>query len=259
MNRKNPLRIRPSGLTTLAGLATVLAFCGVAAAPPPGPKPRGARPPAAGPKHPVGTPKIHHPKPKLAKPHPRLHAHRVRARAHTRVRRYYWYPKYRRPLPKPVWPIIGYTYYPSTTVEYVAVPQSAEPKSETNIVITGSDPASSETATAAGSASSNRYVQIQELAELIHEWRTLNESPAFHERVLAAEASEQHRSALDKIRQKNQEFDAAAKQAMEQLAEGRSAYTWIESARQALACLIELAEALPEASQEQASSLASES
>jgi len=86
---------------------------------------------------------------------------------------------------------------------------------------------------------------MQELTDLVHEWRTLNESPAFHERLPGPDATEEARATMTQLREANQAFDRISRQAMQDLAAGRSAESRIAQASECLQKLMALAESLP--------------
>jgi len=176
----------------------------------PGPRPPTYRPPHA----PAHKPKV---KPK-AKPHLPVTKPKVKAPFVKRHR--YWLPYYRVKTPVYVWQDLGYTYYVGGT-DYVL---PAETDSE----------------------AAKRLKQIQELTDLVHEWRTINESSEVHERLPGPDAPAEARAVVANIRAENEEFDRVTRQAMLDLAEGRSAEIRLTSARSHLNKIIELVESLPE-------------
>ncbi len=224
-----------SNWTIGMGLIGALLLSNVALAPPPGgpkpgprPKPPKPAPRAAGPKRPG-------PKPRPARPTPRLP--KAPRKLHRRAWRY-WHPRYVGPRIKPVWQHTGYKYYIGGT-GYVVVPQPGA--SETEVAALSGEPSESDVQIG------ERLVQLQQLTELIHEWRTLNESPAFHERVRTAEAtaSDETKATLNSIRHDNRDFDSTVRAAMQQLVKGESAEKHVDDARDALERLMDLADKLP--------------
>jgi hypothetical protein len=171
------------------------------------------------------------------------------------VRRpHYWHPRYvARPSPT-VWRTIGYPYYVGGS-DYVVVTPPAETGNETYEVVPVPVPAEAPTdstdprsAGAEGGTEENttegRYLEMQELADLIHEWRTMNESPLVHERI--ASGDELDENLLNRISRENQQFDLQTRAAMDDLARGSSAEPRLVAARQHLENLAELFESLPE-------------
>jgi hypothetical protein len=199
---------------------------------PPAARPAGKKPPA---KHPAGPPKRVGRKPGAPTKRP--------AKVHRYVRRYhYWHPLYRVAPRVTEWRHIGYPYYVGGT-NYVVLPQE-----------TSSDVSSSETLIVAPSAAESEsavtevYVQLQELTELIYEWRTLNESPTFLQRLTASEGQTSDPSVVNGIRELNQRFDQVTRAAMLKLAGGESAESELDAARRCWERLLELVEQLPESS-----------
>lgn len=123
-----------------------------------------------------------------------------------------------------VWARTGYTYYPGGR-DYIAV------------TVSDSDVKDRRSAT--------RYVQIQELTQLVHEWRSLNEDPVVHERVAKEQDDPQVRSTLATIRKTNERFDRLTRKIMLDLAKGKSVDSKLVSARSYLEKLIKLVETLP--------------
>jgi hypothetical protein len=91
-----------------------------------------------------------------------------------------------------------------------------------------------------------KYEQLQELVEMIHEWRTINESPDVHERVAAANESPDNKDKVESLKSKNQEFDKITRLAMLKITRGQSVEIQLEAARDQLDELTDLAESLPE-------------
>jgi len=214
----------------------------------PGPHkaPHGA--PAKG--RPAG-PKAHPPGRTEAKP-PRVLAKRRPLKApHRRYVRgpRYWHPyAARRPVPATVYSTIGYPYYVGGT-NYVFMPsgdssQSVSPPSETPILPPA--PETSEIPPSSTGEADDAYTQILELTELIHEWRTMNESPVVHERLSSAQTAGEANDVISSIRDHNRQFDRVTREAMRELSRGRSAEAEMALAGEHLDKLIELVDALPE-------------
>lgn len=222
----------------------------IALAPPPagGPKPSKKAP--AGVKRAAG-PKATRPRPaKAQRPpgsaKPLLH----KPNRYVRNARYY-HPQYKvKPAPT-TWRRIGYPYYVGGT-SYVIAPDAddtdsrSEPQADASPATPPPVVASVETESfdETDDNAAETYAQIQELVEIVHEWRTLNESPTLHER-LPSEADAEHEAAISAIRRANERFDAATRQAMIQLAQGTSAEAELHAAQAGLEKLIELTEKLP--------------
>ena len=94
-------------------------------------------------------------------------------------------------------------------------------------------------------ASAKRLEQIQELIILVYEWRTLNESPEIHNRLGASDKQQDVSIIVENIQAANGRFDNMTREAMGQLAEGKSALKEIEMSRAYLERLVELVESLP--------------
>ncbi|MBN2377580.1 MAG: hypothetical protein JXD22_14365 [Sedimentisphaerales bacterium] len=202
-------------------------------APPPRPRPRRSAPPR------IAKPaKI---RPKAAKPLP------ARVKPATKARyvrhRHYWHPRYKY-TPKRtnwIWKNLGYRYYLGGT-EYVVVPDT---KTET-VVIDNTTTTPPAVDLKNDEKAIERYEQIQELFELIYEWRTLNESPDLHNRLPEENATPEQLTTLEKIQTLNQQFDQVSRQAMAEIALGNPADNQLESANKHLTTLIESVESLPE-------------
>lgn len=199
---------------------------------PSGPKARGPGGPGA--KPPRG----------IVKPRARKGPHRRYVRGAR-----YWRPYHvHRPATPVVYTTLGYPYYVGGT-SYVYVPssssgQSVSPPSETVIVSPGSE--SSEAFVSSADQVDDPYIQILELVELSHEWRTMNESPSVHERITSAQAAGEVSDVISSIRDYNLEFDKVTRDAMRKLSKGHSAALELASARDYLEELIELVDKLPE-------------
>lgn len=151
----------------------------------------------------------------------------------------FWYPTHG-PLPsKQVWTAIGYPYYVGTPGDALPLRSSGES------VGTDSADRDSESAAPGGSTSEGPYLQMQELIDLIHAWRTLNESPALHERLESLVGASEADPKLDAFRSANRSFDTASRKAMSRLVAGESAEEEVASAAEALQQVMQLAESLP--------------
>jgi len=243
--------LRRGGALALAAIGIGLACPQVAFAPPgpkgpkPGPKPR--KTPPAG----KGVKPTPHPGPKGARgkhagPQP-LHHRGKQVRHVPKHRRYvrrhrYWHPRYVAKPATKTWGYIGYPYYVGGT-SYVITPPPVDDSSSSDGSVTVVVPPGSAGETDADAA--DTYAQMQELVALVHEWRTLNESPTLHERLPSADALSEAHPTVAAIRVENQAFDAVTRVAMGKLARGVSAESELDSARGQLQKLTELAEALP--------------
>jgi hypothetical protein len=216
-------------------LGAALIFPSLALAPPPhGPGPNG---PPAGKPHPVAN---GHPRPptRLGHPHPGA---QPKPPVHYVAGLHYW-----RPLNDPtpriwVWGDIGYSYYVGGTPYVVSAPPAV-----TVVSTTQTEPVESSSQESLEGGTGDRYTQMQELTELVHEWRTMNESPSMHERIPPPGASSEARAIVASIKEENQRFDEAARTAMRNLAAGRSAASEVASARSHIERLIKLVDSLPE-------------
>jgi len=217
-------------------------------------------PPRAGGPKPAGKPAVHKPagpakhKPVAHKPryigpqHPKVHHNMSKPPKHLKRKplykhHLYHHPRYWHPYhvkvtgrPYTVWSTIGYPYYVGGT-SYVIDGESG--------VSDESDSTASESSPGYPLADDG-YIQMQELADLIHEWRTLNESPEVHERIQSADETDTGKTTVASIRTCNKEFDKTARTAMLLLTQGKSAESQIEIARTTLAKLAGLVESLPE-------------
>jgi len=232
-----PRRYLPVFLMAAIGIG--LAWPQAVSAPPgPGaPKPPPKAAPAGGPKRAAPKPPPKHPGPKppsAARPDLKV--------LHDLNRPHYWHSYYRVGPPKTVWTSIGYPYYAGSN-SYVIAPPSADeqgPSDQSTIVSPAVTAAAPE-----DPASADRYVQIQELTDLVHAWRTMNESPALHERISSSAGSGAGEPAFVAFRSGNQKFDEQTRAAMSRLAQGESAQRELELAAAELQKLIERADALP--------------
>jgi hypothetical protein len=154
----------------------------------------------------------------------------------------YWHPYYRH---RPQWQIyawnvVGYPYYPGGT-NYVVQP--------TRRTIPESVPQVDKTVRPIRGLSkrkvSDRYVQLQEITDIIHEWRTLNESVEVHERVRMAMETSVHQPLVDSIKKTNKEFDQATRNAMYKLSSGRKADQELAEASRRLNQLQQMVKKLP--------------
>jgi len=239
-------RIISSRLTVmLLAVGLVFAFSAPAWAPPrrggakPGPKP-GAK--KAGPK-----PGVKKARPK-AKAGPKAHrakvkpSKRLKHARHKRIRHKprYWHRHLVKGRPITTYGVVGYPYYVGGTSYIVGVPSSSGDSLE-------SSEDTAPTISPGQSQVGDEYAQLQELIELIHEWRTINESPEVHERVSAANESAENRGKIESIKKTNQEFDKITRLAMRKVTQGQSVDPQLEAAGKQLDELIELVESLPEA------------
>ncbi|MBN1322100.1 MAG: hypothetical protein JXA87_14810 [Thermoleophilia bacterium] len=204
----------------------------------PGPHPGGVHP---GPGPAVRPPaKANHGYP--YNPHPK-HPYAWQAKPH------YWNPVVYNPTVTPtIYTTTGYPYYPSGSTYTVVQPVVTETYVPTQTVQTSGE-TSGQTATDT-SPSSIRYTQMLELSEMIHEWRMLNESPEFQARAAAAgqDTSAERRQQVKKIKDLNVRFDRLSREAMQRLTANQDAETKVALARSTIESLVEIADALPEAS-----------
>ena len=228
--RKRNLFLIASVLFTLSILLSETLW-----APPPRPRPHRPAPRKTA-KPPTIRTKSAKPLPPRVKPAPK--ARYVR---HKR----YWHPRYKY-TPKRsswVWRNLGYRYYLGGT-KYVVVPNA---NTET-VVIDNTTTTPPAVDLKNDEKAIEKYEQIQELFELIYEWRTLNESPDLHKRLPEENATAEQLTTLEKIQTLNQQFDQVSRQAMADIALGNSVDDELESANNHLTALIESVESLPEAS-----------
>jgi len=155
--------------------------------------------------------------------------------AHWRAKHRYWHAVYVPAKTQYVYSTVGYPYYVGGTSYTVVAPGTT---GSTN----GGETAKTETGASA------RYSQMLEVTEMIHEWRTLNESEQFQARLPAEgdDASPEVQRLVGKIKRLNQQFDEQSRNAMEKLTASRDADREIRRAADALKSLMEAAEALPE-------------
>ncbi len=230
---RSSLRTRQALICAVIGAGLVFSYS-VLAPPARGvpPKKPAKRPPARpGPK--PGTVRPSQPKHPPAKAKPLRRAGRYK-RYVRRPR--YWQPHYRVKTPPTIWRDIGYRYYVGGT-GYVAVPTVVPVEAGEAPAPPAEGPAEEEEL--------DTYVQIQELVELVHEWRTMNESPSVHQRLPSAGAPAELAEVIAEIRKQNHEFDKQTRAAMRKLAGGESAESELESARASLEKVMELVESLP--------------
>jgi hypothetical protein len=149
----------------------------------------------------------------------------------------YWYPTYTPKVIHGVYGVTGYPYYVGGTSYTVIQAPSGDTSG-------AAQPAPSESAT--GELDS-RYNQMLELTDMIFEWRTLNESPEFQERIpdRDAEVSDEVKQLVRKISRANRDFDRLSRQAMQKLAGGQDASREVDRARDVLDRLMAAAEDLP--------------
>ena len=124
-----------------------------------------------------------------------------------------------------VWRAIRYPYYAGGTT-YVVTP----PRDDTSAEFEASqdDPQAAQ-----------RYTQLQELVDLICQWRMLNESSVVHQRMPFTDAGEWDEAGetLAHWTQLNAAFDQTTRAAMARLAWGKSAEQPLRQAREHLAQL----------------------
>lgn len=137
----------------------------------------------------------------------------------------YWHRYHAAKPNKWMWNRLGYKYYAGGE-SYVVLP-AVEAESEE------------------ADGNNERLEQMQELIELVHEWRVLNESQEVHERLAGSDNDAALSGTVTNIRNENEKFDAATRKAMQLLVDGDSAQADLELARTHLKRLIELVEALP--------------
>jgi len=140
-------------------------------------------------------------------------------------RRNYWHTRTTRPA---VYTNLGYGYYVGGT-SYVTQPTAT---TTVGTPLTG--------------AVGDRYKQIQELVDMVHEWRSMNESSEVHKRLPTSDVPMETATTLRSIRTENGQFDKVSREAMRELAAGRSAKTQIASAQAHLDTLTKLLTSLPE-------------
>ncbi len=243
------------GLAVLGGLLAAQAFsappggarrapkkpkAGKPARPPAGPK---ARPGPAGKPHgPRPGPSGRKPRPRYGQVKPKPYTYKPRKPLYRKGKKYYWHPTYVYRGTTRVYPVTGYPYYVGGT-SYTVV-ESSVPGQEARV-----PPQQAGTQVQADSSEGVRYLQMLELTDLIHHWRSMNESEEFQKRAAAAEKSDsaETKELLSDIKQGNERFDEQSREAMGKLAGGEDAEAEIELAGQTLERLFEKAEALPPA------------
>lgn len=180
--------------------------------------------------------------PPKGKVKPKRYKYKPRKPLYARGKKYYWQPTYVYGGARKVYPVTGYPYYVGGTSYTVIESSSAQEGSQSQATSPSVpvDPESSE---------GTRLMQMFELTDLIHHWRSMNESEEFQKRAAAAEKSDsaETKQLMSHIKQGNQRFDAQSREAMTKLAQGEDAEAEIELAGQTLEKLFEKAEALPPA------------
>jgi hypothetical protein len=154
----------------------------------------------------------------------------------------YWHPYYRH---RPRWQVyaweeVGYPYYPGGTHYIVLLSQASVPK-EIPEVDTKVKPIRG----LGKRQVDDRYVQMQEITDVVHEWRTLNESVELHERVRMAMDASLYKSLVESIQKTNKQFDRATRNAMYKLSCGHKADDELAEASRQLSQLQQLAKKLP--------------
>ncbi|MBN1488826.1 MAG: hypothetical protein JXA69_02825 [Phycisphaerae bacterium] len=158
--------------------------------------------------------------------------------------RRYWHPRYgKKPLPE-TWRTIGYPYYVGGTSYVVVEPTVVPSVSAERVEASPSDA----TGTSPPAAVDDRLGELQDLIDLVHEWRTMNESAGLHKRIQAAIEMKQAAETLASIKTENEAFDKATRAAMRGLAAGRSVADALQAANTHWEELTELVESLPEPS-----------
>ena len=128
----------------------------------------------------------------------------------------YWHPLHNVESRPKLWLTLGYAYHPGGT-PYVREPD--RPAVSVNVNIGGHADADHYDHTI--------YTELQELTQLVYEWRMFNESPALHAHI----GDDDGPWAVVSIRAGNQEFDVAVRAAMRRLAAGHSARVHLAHAR----------------------------
>lgn len=154
-------------------------------------------------------------------------------------RPHYWWPYYSGVAPVVVYRSLGYPYYVGGT-SYVAVREQTTATATTDggSVVAGFRPSTQP----AKSEQDSSYVQVLQLTELVHAWRTMNESPRVHERIGAAGTPAE---SVEKIKAENAAFDTDTRLAARKLSQGESAEVPLVSAANHLETLTKLMEGLP--------------
>ncbi len=131
----------------------------------------------------------------------------------------FWHPLHNTKPRTSLWLALGYSYHPDGR-PYVAAPR--RPGVSVNVRI-GDGPHT-------GRHGDELFTQMQELTQLVYEWRTFNESPALHACV------ERHsdRSTVVEIRATNEQFDLHVRTAMRKLCAGQPVQANLALARGAL-------------------------
>ncbi|MHC4445678.1 MAG: hypothetical protein ACYTF1_01105 [Planctomycetota bacterium] len=201
-------------------------------------------PPKGGPKPKVGPKKARHaikpghkPPKHRVKPGPKIKAKHT---VHKLLRKYprYWHRFRIKGRPITTYRVIGYPYYIGGTSYTITAHFSSEDTGTSEDAATVTSPTQSR--------AGDNYAKLQELVEMIHEWRTINESPEVHQRVASANQSQDNKNKVESIKNKNREFDKITRLAMLKISQGKEAQAQIEAARNQLNQLIELVESLPE-------------
>lgn len=225
-------------MIVLTTAALILVMSPISAAPPgPGPGKPGGRngpppgqvPPRVRPGHDAGP----------NGPPPGLRPHKPAVPSILR-KPHFWHPQYAPAYVNRVGPRIGYRYYLGGT-DYVTVPVITSGGQETTEESTAPVAAGEQEESGTG----GRYVEMQELVDLIYQWRTLNESPRVLERFADASLTD---SVAQQIKEINERFDQTTRDAMLALAAGRSAENEIRTAGMQLGKLMELTDSLASAS-----------
>ncbi len=180
-------------------------------------RPRAPKPPAALPGKPNRPPprKVRPARPPIKPKQPgRGPAYRPPSAAHRPLLRG-WYRPYGPKMVR-VWPVIGYPYHAGGT-SYVVSSWQADTSDE--LAPGQDDPQAAE-----------RYAELQELVDLVCQWRMLNESSVVHQRVPPTETDQ----TLQQWAQLNASFDRATRAAMAQLASAQSAAEPLRQAREHL-------------------------
>ena len=156
-------------------------------------------------------------------------------------RPHYWWPYYSGATPVVAYRSLGYPYYVGGT-SYVTVREetTTTTTADGSSVVAGYRPSTQPAESEQGTS----YLQVLQLAELVHAWRTMNESPRVHERIAAAGTPAE---TVEKIKAENAAFDTDTRVAARLLSQGGSADAALVSASNHLETLNKLMESLPNA------------
>jgi len=151
---------------------------------------------------------------------------------------HFWYPRYAANHPAWAWDCIGYPYH-FKGIDYAAVPDPTEP--------TAGQTTPDKKSAAKKDPAETRYRELRLLTDLVHQWRTLNEAPAFHDRISPGLITDDDaKAAFETIKRENQKFDQAARSAMHRLSRAESAAADLAALRNTLNQLTDILDALPQ-------------